>query len=98
MRVAGGISGHDSLEHALMLVAKQMARSRLQFRERHWAVPTADPRLDRFTLRGAVTLALEGYRSVTRKGGASAGTPVNPGLTTTPARTISDNDRPLRIE
>jgi Zn-dependent protease len=65
-----------------------MARSRSQFRQRKWAIPTTDPRLDRFTLRGAVMLALEGFRSV-----AAA-----PARATAAAELGSESDRTLRIE
>lgn len=91
-RATGRISEHQSLEDALSRVARQMAKSRSQFRQRKWAVATTDPRLDRFTLRGAVALALEGYRSVAAKKAASA----RP--TAAPARPVSDNDPALRIE
>jgi Zn-dependent protease len=108
-RASGSISEHHSLEDALSLVARQMAKSRSQFRQRKWAAPTTDLRLDRFTLRGAVALTLEGYRSVTSKRAAVAhssrapvvaGPLVSPALTAAPAlaRPISDYDRALRIE
>jgi Zn-dependent protease len=106
-RAAGRTSEHHRLEDPLSLVARQMARSRSQFRQRKWTVPTTDPRLDRFTLRGAVALVLEGYRSVTREGTALArasqrpivvGTPANPPPAAAAGRWISDNDRALRIE
>jgi len=103
------IPEHHSLESALSLVVRQMASSRSQFRGRKWAVPTTDPRLDRFTLRGAVTLALEGYRSVKKASAAwarSSPPPAVPGMPAkplptgaiAPARSISDADRALRIE
>jgi Zn-dependent protease len=106
-RAAGRTSEHHRLEDPLSLVARQMARSRSQFRQRKWTVPTTDPRLDRFTLRGAVALVLEGYRSVTREGTARArasqppivvGTPAIPAPAAAAGRWISDNDRALRIE
>jgi len=104
---ASRISEHRDLEDALSLVAKQMASSRSQFRQRKWAVPTTDPRLDRFTLRGAITLALQGIRSVATKRAAwshSRPAPVLPGTPddtapkAAPARAISNSDRALRIE
>ncbi|HEY6925587.1 MAG TPA: hypothetical protein VI653_19060 [Steroidobacteraceae bacterium] len=86
------IREHHTLEAALSLVARQMAKSRWQFRERKWAVPSADPRLDRFTLRGAVALTLAGHRSATTKRGAL------PHAAAVTARPISDSDRALRIQ
>lgn len=106
-RPAIRIPEHHSLEDALSLVVRQMARSRSQFRQRKWAVPTTDPRLDRFTLRGAATLALEGFRSIATKKAAFAqssraavlaGTPNDPAPMAAPARPISDNERTLRVE
>jgi Zn-dependent protease len=95
-RAAGRIAEHGSLEEALSLVASQMAKSRSQFRQRKWAVPTSDPRLDRFTLRGAVALTLEGHRSVAGSAPAAAASPA-------PAPAASEglsvgSERSLRIE
>jgi len=94
-RASNLVPAHHSLEDALRLVARQMARSRSQFRQRKWAVPTTDPRLDRFTLRGAVALTLEGHRSLTRKRAPATPAPTAPAG---PVRALSGQDRALRIE
>lgn len=100
---AGRVCEHRSLVGALSLVAGQAARSRSLFRQRKWTIPTTDPRLDRFTLRGAGTLALEGYRSVVAKKAALAKSPApagkpGPAPTAASARSISETDRALRID
>jgi Zn-dependent protease len=48
--------GGSTLEDALELVASQIRALRETWRQRRWLVPTPDPQLDRFTLRGAFGL------------------------------------------
>jgi hypothetical protein len=48
--------GGSTLEDALALVASQIRALRETWRQRRWLVPTVDPQLDRFTLRGAFGL------------------------------------------
>jgi Zn-dependent protease len=48
--------GHVTLEDILGLAAAGLAGLRVKFRRRNWVVPTTDPNLDRFTLRGAFAL------------------------------------------
>jgi len=108
-RRASRICEHHGLEDALGLVARQMARSRSQLRQRKWAVPTTDSRLDRFTVRGAVTLAVAGSRSAATQTTAPlarssraqvlVGTPDDPAAPAAAvARSVSARDRTLRID
>ena len=53
---------HTTLENATGMVAASIAELRTEFRERGWVVPTADRRLDRFTLRGAFALTYHSRR------------------------------------
>jgi Zn-dependent protease len=46
----------SALANALTLIAASFAELRTQFRGLSWVVPTTDPALDRFTLRGAFAL------------------------------------------
>lgn len=48
--------GHRTLEDCIGLIAASTAELRTEFRERCWVVPTTEPTLDRFTLRGAFAL------------------------------------------
>jgi len=73
-RASSRIAEHSSLQGALELVATGMAKTRSLFRERKWVVPTTDPRLDRFTLRGAFALTRESQRPVA---GRSTGAPMS---------------------
>jgi Zn-dependent protease len=61
-RANGPIPEHGGLLHALRLITTDMAKTRSLFRERRWVAPTSDPRLDRFTLRGALALTLGSRR------------------------------------
>jgi Zn-dependent protease len=63
---------HATLENALSLIAAGIAELRTEFRERGWVVPTTDPTLDRFTLRGAFALThysrrMFGFRKLTSR-------------------------------
>ncbi len=92
VRGQGDIPEPRGLEHALELITRQMAESRATFRRLRWTVPTVDPRLDRFTLRGVFALALDGYRSIAARKAMPqpfAAPSVQP---------VSDSDRALRIE
>jgi Zn-dependent protease len=77
----GSIPGRLTLQGAADLTAAGVGRARSMFRERKWVVATSDPRLDRFTLRGAFTIVHLSRRSVAARkrggGGApAAGVPV----------------------
>ena len=91
-RVAGE-STHNApwapadIEGAARLMAAILAGFRAQFRARGWVVPTTDPGLDRFTLRGAFALThyslqLFGARKLTQQ----------------PLQPPSAEDQSLRIE
>ena len=80
--------GHVTLEDILGLAAAGLAGLRVKFRRRNWVVPTTDPNLDRFTLRGAFALThysrrVFGARKVAPKNSLSG---------------PSENERLLRIE
>ena len=79
---------HTRLEDAMALIAASMAELRTQFRVRGWVVPSIDPRLDRFTLRGAFALTHHSRRVF----GARKGNAVQP----PPAQIV--NEVPLRID
>jgi len=68
---------HLTLQGAADLMTAGARRTRTMFRERKWIVATTDPRLDRFTLRGALTLAHLSRRNVAARkrneGGPSLG-------------------------
>lgn len=88
----GRILEPRGLEHALQLMTRQTAQSRSAFRQLRWTVPSLDPRLDRFTLRGVFALALDGYRSIASNRARAVRSAV-PSV-----RPVSDTDRALRIE
>ena len=48
--------GQVTLKDILGLAAASLAGLRVKFRRRNWVTPTTDPKLDRFTLRGAFAL------------------------------------------
>ena len=86
---------HGSLEDATRLIAAGLVALRAQFRERVWVVPTADPSLDRFTLRGAFTLT-HYSRRVFGTGSVPRQTPAL--LRRAPPPVPSEEERLLRIE
>ena len=80
--------GHMTLEGILGLAAAGLTGLRVKFRRRNWVVPTTDPNLDRFTLRGAFALThysrrVFGARKIAPKNSVSG---------------PSENERLLRIE
>ncbi|HWW79542.1 MAG TPA: hypothetical protein VNY82_08080 [Steroidobacteraceae bacterium] len=80
--------GHVTLEDILGLAAASLAGLRVKFRRRNWVAPTTDPKLDRFTLRGAFALThysrrVFGARKIAPKNSLSG---------------PSENERLLRIE
>jgi Zn-dependent protease len=80
--------GHATLEDILGLAAASLAGLRVKFRRRNWVAPTSDPKLDRFTLRGAFALThysrrVFGARKIAPKNSVSG---------------PSENERLLRIE
>jgi Zn-dependent protease len=94
---AGGrrIPEPANLQEALNLVATTSAQLRNVFRERKWVAPTLNPRVDRFTLRGAFALARQSLRGVaaTRSVGGSRAREAS-GPATEPA----SSDRSLLVE
>ena len=77
-----------TFENILGLAAASLAGLRVKFRQRNWVAPTTDPKLDRFTLRGAFALThysrrVFGARKIDSKNSLSG---------------PSDNERLLRIE
>jgi Zn-dependent protease len=60
-----------SLEDAMALIEASMAELRTQFREHGWVVASIDPRLDRFTLRGAFALTHHSRRVLGARQGAA---------------------------
>ncbi len=62
-RALGG--QQPGVESALALITADMSEVRAVFRMRKWVVPTADRSLDRFTLRGALTLTHNARRRPT---------------------------------
>jgi Zn-dependent protease len=80
--------GQVTLEDILGLAAASLAGLRVKFRRRNWVAPTTDPKLDRFTLRGAFALThysrrVFGARKIAPKNSVSG---------------PSENERLLRIE
>jgi Zn-dependent protease len=80
--------GSATLEDILGLAAASLAGLRVKFRRRNWVAPTTDPKLDRFTLRGAFALThysrrVFGARKIAPKNSTSG---------------PSENERLLRIE
>ncbi|HEX4677442.1 MAG TPA: hypothetical protein VH209_19045 [Steroidobacteraceae bacterium] len=80
--------GSATLEDILGLAAASLAGLRVKFRRRNWVAPTTDPKLDRFTLRGAFALThysrrVFGARKIAPKNSMSG---------------PSENERLLRIE
>jgi Zn-dependent protease len=80
--------GQVTLEDILGLAAASLAGLRVKFRRRNWVTPTTDPKLDRFTLRGAFALThysrrVFGARKIAPKNSLSG---------------PSENERLLRIE
>jgi Zn-dependent protease len=80
--------GHAALEDILGLAAASLARLRVKFRQRNWVAPTTDPKLDRFTLRGAFALTHYSRRVFGARRIAPENAPSGP----------SENERLLRIE
>lgn len=56
LRGGAQLSIGATLDDALQYVTVQARRMREAWRQRRWVLPTADPQLDRFTLRGAFGL------------------------------------------
>ena len=86
-------SGRAPLEHARLqdcigLITASIAELRTEFRERGWVVPTAEPTLDRFTLRGAFALTHYSRRVFGSRKKTSQEPPPTP----------SEEERLLRIE
>jgi Zn-dependent protease len=79
---------HATLEDCIGLVAASIAELRAEFRERGWVVPTTEPTLDRFTLRGAFALTHYSRRVFGARKKPSQGPPPTP----------SEDERLLRIE
>jgi hypothetical protein len=75
-----------NLDEALDYVARQARQLRAAWRERHWVIPTSDPQLDRFTLRGAFALTQYSMR-VARGIGAASWRPAD-GAAAQEARTL----------
>jgi Zn-dependent protease len=91
------VAEHGGLQDALNLVAAGMVKSRWVFREHGWVVPTTDPRLDRFTLRGAFALtrqSLQGIRARRRAGGR----PPTPIPTPTAMQPVALSSAPLNTD
>ena len=79
---------HPGLEHLKDEFLATLRKLRAQLRERGWIVPTVDPSLDRYTLRGAFALTHYSRRAIgARTGNAQAVS--QPG---------SPSDRQLRID
>jgi Zn-dependent protease len=79
---------HRTLENELSLIAASVAELRKQFRARNWVVPTIDPALDRFTLRGAFALTHYSRRVFGARKTTSEKSSSGP----------SENERLLRVE
>jgi Zn-dependent protease len=73
-RASSPIAEHSKLQTALESCAAGVARVRSLFRSRQWVVPTANPHLDRFTLRGAFTLTHNALTSARRRVAVPAST------------------------
>lgn len=83
------------LEEALAYLTMQVRQLREAWRQRHWVVPTADPQLDRFTLRGA--FALTNYSLRVARGRASRSDSSPTGGSRANARP-TEEARALRLE
>jgi Zn-dependent protease len=79
---------HRTIENELSLIAASVAELRKQFRARNWVVPTIDPALDRFTLRGAFALTHYSRRVFGARKTTSEKSSSGP----------SENERLLRVE
>lgn len=79
---------HLTFENVLRLTAASLAELRTQFRGRNWVVPTSNPTLDRFTLRGAFALTHYSRRVFGARKTTSESSSSGP----------SENDRLLRVE
>ena len=79
---------HHGLEYLKGELLTTLQKLRAQLRERGWLVPTADPSLDRYSLRGAFALTHYSTRAI----GARTG---NPKVVAQPANAT---DRQLRID
>jgi Zn-dependent protease len=77
-----------TLEDCIGLVAASIAELRAEFRENGWVVPTTEPTLDRFTLRGAFALTHYSRRVFGARKKPSQEPPPTP----------SEEERLLRIE
>jgi hypothetical protein len=84
-----------SLEEGLAYVTTQVRQLRESWRQRRWVVPTSDPQLDRFTLRGA--FALTNYSLRVARGRASGSDFSQTGKSRAKARP-TEEARALRLE
>ena len=87
---------HATLGDATRLIAAGLAALRAQFRERIWVVPTADPSLDRFTLRGALALTHYSRRVFGARSPVPRQTPAF--SRRSPPPVPSEEERSLRVE
>ena len=105
-RLEQSAAERSALKSVLTLIAAGIAELRTEFRERGWAVPTTDPKFDRFTLRGAFALTHYSRRAfgarMAKKQPAPAAAPAPaapapaPAPQTAPAP--SEDERLLRID
>ena len=94
VRASSAIAEHSELQTALALCAAGVARVRSLFRARQWVVPTANPHLDRFTLRGAFTLTHRALTSARRRVAVSGRPPAAAAV----GSLTSDDLASLRVE
>jgi len=87
-----------TLEDCIARFAANLAELRSLFRQRGWIVPTADPCLDRFTLRGAFALAHQSVRSAARRRERVQRTLSMPQPTPAPAGGITNNAPRANVE
>jgi Zn-dependent protease len=87
-----------NLQAGLDLVATGMAKARMLFRERKWVVPTANPRLDRFTLRGALALTRSARRPVATPLASAEGALRGAAVSTPPSAPGLGGEVSLRVE
>lgn len=77
LRSGAEVKASATLEEGLEYVTVQVRRLREAWRQRRWLVPSANPQLDRFTLRGAFALTSYSMRVARgRAGDASRSTAV----------------------
>jgi len=89
---------HLTLQGAADFTAASSAGTRTMFRERKWVVATTDSRLDRFTLRGAFTLAYLSRRVIAARKRSSGAQVAQSGALAPAAWSVSADDRALRVE